>query len=59
MEEAFSQAEETLKFLQWVLSPEAQGVAPKIAYASLPKKAAASAEIILKSVTYNGKPILK
>jgi phosphate transport system substrate-binding protein len=53
------QAGETLKFLQWVLGTDAQAVAPKVAYAPLPAKAVSLANNILKSVTYNGQPILK
>jgi phosphate transport system substrate-binding protein len=53
------QAEETLKFLQWVLGPDAQATAPKVAYAPLPAKAISLALNNLKSVTYNGKPILQ
>lgn len=53
------QAEETLKFLRWLIGPDAQAVAPKVAYAPLPKKAVALADNILKSVTYKGKPVLK
>lgn len=56
---SLQQAEGTLKFLQWLLGPDAQAVAPKVAYAPLPKKAVTLAEIILKSVTYKGKPVLK
>lgn len=56
---SLQQAEETLKFLRWVLGPEAQAVAPKVAYAPLPSKAIALSSNILKSVTYKGQPILK
>jgi phosphate transport system substrate-binding protein len=56
---SLQQAKETLKFLQWLIGPDAQAVAPKVAYAPLPKKAVTLADNILKSVTYNGKPVLK
>jgi phosphate transport system substrate-binding protein len=56
---SLQQAEETLKFLQWVLGPDAQATAPKVDYASLPKKAVDLALTNLMAVTYNGKPILK
>ncbi len=52
------QAQETVKFLDWIISPEAQGVARKVDYAPLPEKAVLLAKDILKSVTYEGKPIL-
>lgn len=54
-----AQAQETVKFLQFILSPEAQAVAPKITYAPLPAKAVNLAQNVLKSITYNGKSILK
>jgi phosphate transport system substrate-binding protein len=56
---SLQQAEETVKFLQWVIGPDAQAVATKVNYAPLPAKAVTLSENILKSVTYNGKPILK
>jgi len=56
---SLQQAEETVKFLHWLIGPDAQAVAPKVAYAPLPKKAVVLADKILKSVTYNGKPVLK
>jgi phosphate transport system substrate-binding protein len=53
------QAEETLKFLNWLISPDAQAVAQKVDYAPLPGKAVSLAKTILKSVTYKGQPVLK
>jgi len=52
------QARETLKFLQWLVGPEAQAIARQIDYAPLPEKAVQLANDILKSVTYEGKPLL-
>ena len=54
-----AQAAGTLTFLNWLISEEAQGSASKVNYAPLPAKAVEKAKAILKSVTYNGKPILK
>lgn len=54
-----AQAEATLKLLDWVVSAEAQADAPSVNYAPLTKDAAAKAKVILRSVTYNGKPLLK
>lgn len=54
-----AQAKATLEFLNWVVSPEAQAMAPKVNYAPLPKKAVNQAKSILRSVTYNGKALLK
>ncbi|MBI9061672.1 MAG: phosphate ABC transporter substrate-binding protein PstS [Marinilabiliaceae bacterium] len=52
------QALATLQFLDWLISPEAQAVASKVNYAPLPDKAVTQARTILKSVTYNGAPLL-
>ncbi|TKG89065.1 phosphate ABC transporter substrate-binding protein PstS [Puteibacter caeruleilacunae] len=54
-----AQAEETLKFLDWLIAGEAQLVAEKVNYAPLPEKAVNQAKTILRSVTYNGSPVLK
>ncbi len=53
-----AKAETLLNMLWWVIH-EGQELAVPLHYAPLPKEAVAKAEIILKSVTYNGKPILK
>ncbi len=53
------QAEETVKFLDWLISADAQAVAQKVDYAPLPSKTVELAKTILKSITYNGDPILK
>jgi phosphate transport system substrate-binding protein len=56
---SFAQAEATLKLLDWLVSPDAQAQAPTVHYASLTDDAVAKAKAILRSVTYEGKPILK
>lgn len=53
------QAEETVKFLDWLISSDAQAVAQKVDYAPLPEKAVVLAKTILKSITYKGEAILK
>ncbi len=53
------QAEETVKFLNWLIGSDAQAVAQKVDYAPLPEKAVSLAKTILKSVTYKGVPVLK
>ena len=53
------QAEETVKFLSWVINTDAQAVAQKVDYAPLPLKAVALAKTILKSITYKGMPVIK
>ena len=52
------QAQATVKFLDWLVSVEAQAVARKVDYAPLPDKAVLLAKEILQSVTYDGKPVL-
>ena len=56
---SLAQAEETLKLLDWMLDSEAQSMTTKVNYSPLPAKAVKNAKALLKSVTYNGKPILK
>lgn len=53
------QAKETLKLLDWMLSPEAQSLTGRVHYSPLPRSAVENAKKILKSVTYNGKALLK
>jgi phosphate transport system substrate-binding protein len=53
------QAQETVKFLQWLIGPEGQAIAPKIDYAPLPEKAAVLANQALKTVTFEGKPVVE
>ncbi|MCL3779442.1 phosphate ABC transporter substrate-binding protein PstS [Prolixibacteraceae bacterium JC049] len=52
-----AKAKETVKFLNWLIDADAQAVASKVHYAPLPEKAVKRAKAILKSVTYNGKPL--
>ncbi|MCW3805703.1 phosphate ABC transporter substrate-binding protein PstS [Plebeiibacterium marinum] len=54
-----AQALGTLEFLDWLISADAQAVAPKVNYAPLPEKAVTQAKTILRSVTYNGEALLK
>jgi len=52
------QALATVKFLDWLVSEQAQSEAEKVHYAPLPAGTAAKAKAILKSVTYDGQPLL-
>ena len=54
-----AQAEETLKLLNWMLDAEAQALTTKVNNSPLPGKAVKNAKALLKSVTYNGQPVLK
>lgn len=56
---SFAQAQATLKLIDWMIGHGAQNVAIKTNYAPLPAKVAARAKAILRTVTYNGKRILK
>ena len=56
---SLAQAEEIVKFLDWLVNPDAQAIAVSVNYASLPSEAASVAKSILRTVTYNGKPVLK
>ena len=56
---SYEQAEATLKFLDWLISGKAQAEASKVNYAPLPAKAVSLSKQILRTATYNGKPILK
>jgi phosphate transport system substrate-binding protein len=52
------QALGTVTFLNWLISPEAQGDASKVNYAPLPALAVEKAKALLKGVTYHGKALL-
>ena len=54
-----AQAEETVKFLEWLIGSDAQAVAQSVNYAPLPEKAVELSKEVLKSVTYKGQPVLK
>lgn len=51
------QAEATLDLLYYILSPEAQKIAPEVNYAPLPQKAIDLSLENLKSVTFDGQPL--
>jgi len=53
------QALATVECLDWLVSPDAQSQAEKVHYAPLPADAVAKAKAILRSVTYDGTPLLK
>jgi phosphate transport system substrate-binding protein len=52
------QALGTVSFLDWLVSADAQGQAEKVHYAPLPDAAAEKAKAILRSVTFDGTPLL-
>ncbi|WP_297088938.1 phosphate ABC transporter substrate-binding protein PstS [uncultured Draconibacterium sp.] len=53
------QALATVSFLDWLVSSDAQGQAEKVHYAPLPEAAAAKAKLILRSITFDGQPLLQ
>lgn len=55
---SYDQALQTVTFLDWLISSDAQADAEKVNYAPLPETAVEKAKKILRSVTYNGKPLL-
>ena len=55
---SLSQAEAVVEFLYWLVGSDAQAIAESVQYASLPPDASATAKRILRSMTYDGKPIL-
>lgn len=56
---SLAQAQATLKLIDWMLGKNAQGLATKTNYAPLPSGVDSRAKAILRTVTYNGKKILK
>jgi len=55
---SFAQAESIVKFLEWLIGPDAQAIAESVNYASLPPEVSALAMHILRTVTFDGKPVL-
>ncbi len=52
------QVQETVKFLDWLLSKDAQDVAKKVHYSPLPESTVKKAKNILKTVNYDAKSLL-
>ncbi len=52
-------ASATVNTLLWLTGPGAQAIATSVHYAKLPQNASEQAAVLLKSITYNGEPILK
>lgn len=53
------QAQATVDLLNWLTDREAQEITTKVHYSPLPAAAVANAKTLLKSVTYQGTPLLK
>jgi phosphate transport system substrate-binding protein len=56
---SLARAEAIVKFLDWLVGPDGQAIAESVNYAPLPSEAASVAKNILRTVTYDGKPVLK
>ncbi len=56
---SLAQAESITKFLDWLVSSDAQSIAESVNYASLPVEVTSLARSIIRTVTYDGKPVLK
>jgi len=53
------QAEETMKFLSWIIEKDAQALAQQVNYAPLPEKTVAQARALLGTVVFDGQTLLK
>lgn len=56
---SMAQAEETVKFISWIIEKDAQALAQQVNYAPLPEKTVAQARELLGSIVYNGEALLK
>ena len=52
-----AKARETVKLLHWIISDDAQSIAPRVNYAPLSEETVNKARIMLESVTFNGESI--
>jgi phosphate transport system substrate-binding protein len=55
---SFEQAEAVVNFLNWLESSDAQSIAESVNYAPLPGEVSSLAKGILRTVTFDGKPIM-
>ncbi|MBQ7362466.1 MAG: phosphate ABC transporter substrate-binding protein PstS [Bacteroidaceae bacterium] len=58
-ERSKKQAQATIELLQYILSPEAQGITSEVHYAPLPERAKELSLKNLKSITYDGEALLQ
>jgi len=52
-------AEATVNAVSWLIGEKGQAIAMSVNYAPLPKKAAEKAALVLKSITFESRPVLK
>jgi phosphate transport system substrate-binding protein len=55
---SLARAESIVKFLDWLVSPDAQSIAESVNYASLPQNVSSAAKNILRTVTFDGKSVI-
>lgn len=55
---SMERAQETVKFLDWLLGSEGQSIAESVNYASLPDNVSSLAKNILRSVTFDGQTVI-
>lgn len=56
---SLEQARATIQLVDWLTDPSAQKLTEQVHYSPLPESAVTKAKTLLKSVTYNGTPVLK
>ena len=54
-----STAKEIVKFLDWLTGPDGQSIAESVNYASLPAEVSSVAKSIIRSITFEGKPVIQ
>lgn len=59
LERSKKQAQATIELLQYILSPEAQGITSEVHYAPLPERAKELSLKNLKSITYDGEALIQ
>jgi len=52
-------AKATVEAVRWLTMPDAQAIATSVHYASLPQQAVKKADVLLRQITYEGKPVLE
>lgn len=58
-ERTIQQAEATIRFMEWLISNDAQKLTTSVHYSPLPQKVVEYTKNKLKSITYSGKPVFE
>lgn len=56
---SYERAESVVRLLDWLVSTDAQAIAESVNYASLPSNVSLMAKNILRTITFDGKPVIK